>query len=148
MSLDCIPAKFWLTINILRLLMCLNFLCKLCSQNKRFSQTKSNFSQPNKDKIEFLASFFNEYFVMLRKEFGHDVKQHIFLSVRCLISDFMFEITSFRVSCHIFHCKRGFNVVYSCQYCPRFFVDSVRLSNFIQKELSLKKTDFDPDIVA
>ena len=56
-------------------------------------------------------------------------------------------MTPFRVYCHLFHYKRGFNVVNRRQYWTRFFVDSISLSCIIQKELCLKKKDFDPYII-
>ena len=112
--------------------MCSKLFYKLCSQSKRLSKAKQNshdLINKGKDNIEFLASFFDEYLVMLRNVFGRDVKQHIVLSVKCLISDLMFEMTHFRVFCHVFHCKRGFNIVDRCQCCTCFFVDS----SFIRK---------------
>ena len=84
---------------------------------------------------------------MLRNESGSYFKPYVFLSIRCLISDLTWKMTSFREYRHLFFCKRGFNVLNRCQCCTRFYVDSVRLSCAIQKSLSFNKTELDPEIV-
>ena len=122
---------------------CSKNLYRICSSSKRFLKAKKiSHDLINKGKYNdlFLASFLDEYFVGLKDEFGYDIRPYVFLSIRCLISDLIY--------CHLFHRKRGFNVVNRCQYCTRFAVDSTRLSCIIQKEFCFKKkTDFDPDIV-
>ena len=54
----------------------------------------------------------------------------------------------FFIYCHLFHCKRGFNVINRCQLCTGFCVDSLRLSTAIQKEICLTKEHFDPKIIS
>ena len=53
------------------------------------------------------------------------------MSVRCCINDLIYEMSLLRVYCHLFHCKRGFNLVNRCQYCASFFVDDVSFSKHI-----------------
>ena len=117
--------------DITNLMICSKYFFVLCCQDKKFIAARHishEMINKDKDNHEFFASF-----RLLRNEFGRYFKPYVFLSIRCLISDLICKMTSFRAYCYLFHCKRGFNVVNRCQYCTHFFVDSVRLSCAIQK---------------
>lgn len=89
-----------------------------------------------------MAEVFDEYFVGLKKALESCIKPHVLLSGRCSINDLVYEISLLRIYFHLFHCKRGFNIVNRCQYCTRYFVVDVSLLKYIEKKLSFLKADF------
>ena len=89
-----------------------------------------------------MAEVFDEYFIGLKKALESCIKPHVLLSGRCSINDLVYEISLLRIYFHLFHCKRGFNVVNRCQYCTRYFVGDVSLLKYIEKKLSFLKADF------
>ena len=93
-----------------------------------------------------LEGFLDDFY----KEIKEDVKKHtrksLWLLLSVMISDFVETLSLFKIFCHVFHSKRGFNVLDRCRYWARVFVDSARTSCVIQKSLSFKKSELNSEI--
>ena len=75
-------------------------------KDKKFAKAKNLFHDlinKDTDSHKFFARFFHEYFVSLKNDLTVDIKQHVFLPLGVMISDLTYELTHFRVYCHLFH---------------------------------------------
>ena len=155
-KLDFLPVEIWSMsvsylslIEIFDLSCCSKFFIRVRDLNESFKRRKpfsNHLLNFNKQYFSFITEVFDEYFIGLKKAVESCIKPHVFLSVRCCINDLVYEMSPLRVYCHLFHSKRGFNVVNRCQYRRRFFVDDVSLSSHMEKMLSFSKADFKDEL--
>ena len=71
----------------------------------------------------------------------------LYLNLRVILSDIIRVLSPFKIYCHLFYCKRGFNVAGRCQYCTRFFVDSPRTLSDIERNMTYIKSESNENMV-
>ena len=109
-------------VDILNLSFCSKYFNEVCRENERFNKARelsNNLVNKHKDIRLFLEGFLDDFYKEIKEDVKKLTRKSLWLPLSVMISDFVETLSPFKIFCHVFHCKRGFNVLDRCRYWTR-----------------------------